>query len=462
MANSRELLKQLPQVDRLVLALESREEGARIPRAILTRAARQVVEETRHGVLDGRIDVFPSAETFEARILERARSLGTPSQIPVINATGVILHTNLGRAVLPRRVVDQVAPMMTGYSLLEMDRETGKRTKRDLLVSGLLEDITGAEAATVVNNNAAATHIILNTLARGREVICSHAHLVGIGGSFRLPDCMREAGVTLRTVGATNHCLVSDYEGGINEKTGMLLQVHTSNYQVVGFTRYASHEELIALGRKHAIPVVYDLGSGALIDVAAYGYKGHRVNDLVALGFDLVCFSGDKLLGGPQAGIIVGKKDAVHAIRKSPYYRMMRPDKVTLALLEYTLRLYHDPEGLDRQIPVLRMIRLTPADLRPAAETLARRIRDADLPAQVEVFDGVSEVGGGSLSNQIMPTVCVGLRPRGQSAESVARRLRQGEPSVIVRISEDRIVIDLRTVLEEEAEALVEPLRRAL
>jgi len=462
MASSRELLKQLPQVDRFVQVLEGRREGGSVPRPVLTRAARQIIDETRHGVLDGRVEVLPSMEAFEERILDRARALETPNQIRIINATGVILHTNLGRAVLPRRVVEEVAPMMTGYSLLEMDRETGKRTKRDLLVSELLEEITGAEAATVVNNNAAATHIILNTLARGREVICSHAHLVGIGGSFRLPDCMREAGVTLRTVGATNHCLVSDYENGINENTGMLFQVHTSNYQVVGFTKYASHEELIALGRKHGIPVVYDLGSGALVDVAAYGYKGQRVSELVDLGFDLICFSGDKLLGGPQAGIIVGTKDAVHAIRKSPYYRMMRPDKVTLALLEYTLRLYRDPERVDEQIPVLRMIRLTPADLRPAAEALARRIRDAGLPVRVEVFEGLSEVGGGSLSNQIMPTVCVGLSPSRRSAEAVARRLRQGDPSVIVRISEDRIVLDLRTMLEGEVDAVVEPLKQAL
>ena len=379
----------------------------------------------------------------------------------MINATGVILHTNLGRAVLPRRVVEQVAPMIDGYSLLEMDRQTGKRTKRDLLVADLLGEVTGAEAATVVNNNAAATHLILNTLAEGREVVCSHAHLVGIGGSFRLPDCMRRAGVILRTVGATNHCLASDYESGIHENTGMLIMVHTSNYQVVGFTRFAEAEELIALGRKHRIPVVYDLGSGSLIDVARYGYHGRRVRDLVELGFDLICFSGDKLLGGPQAGIIVGKKTHVEAIRKNPYYRMMRPDKVTLALLEYTLRLYRDPGCVDEEIPVLRMIRATAGDIRPRAEALANRLRDDNPPAQIEVIDGESEVGGGSLSNQIMPTVLVAVQPTDRHVDEVARCLRLGDPCVIVRIQEGRIVLDPRTLLDGEADAVATAFRQA-
>jgi L-seryl-tRNA(Ser) seleniumtransferase len=457
-----DLLKRLPQVEKLVQQLEQRPEGAAVPRPVLLRAARETLEAARRAILDRTETVAPAPEALLEDILTRARDAVTPHQIRVLNATGVILHTNLGRAVLSSSVVDRIADMMKGYSLLEMDRQTGKRTKRDLLVADLLCEITGAEAATVVNNNAAATHIILHTLAHGREVICSHAHLVGIGGSFRLPDCMREAGVTLRTVGATNHCLAADYERGINENTGMLLQVHTSNYQIVGFTKFASAEELIALGRKHRLPVVYDLGSGALVDVSRYGYRGRRVSDFVDLGFDLVCFSGDKLLGGPQAGIIVGRRDAVEAIRKSPYYRIMRPDKVTLALLEYTLRLYRDPEAVDRDLPVLGMIRRTVEDLRPTAEALAGRLRAAAPAARIEVFEDRSEVGGGSLSNQIVPTVCVGIRPSRDGAEALARRLRLGDPSVIVRISEDQVVVDVRTLLAGEEDLVCDAVLRAL
>lgn len=462
MNDPRSQLKHLPQVERLTHDLEALEAFRDVPRPVLTRAAREVTAEIRAAVLGGGEATVPVGDDLAARVLERAATLTRPNQSRVVNATGVILHTNLGRAVIPEEVVDRVAHMMKGYSLLEMDRQSGKRTKRDLLVSDLICEITGAEAATVVNNNAAATHIILHTLAAEREVICSHAHLVGIGGSFRLPDCMRQAGVDLRTVGATNHCLASDYEGGIGPDTGMIFLVHTSNYQVVGFTKFATPEELIAIGKKHGVPVVYDLGSGALVDVSSYGYKGHRVRDLVELGFDLVCFSGDKLLGGPQAGIIVGSKDAVNAIRKSPYYRMMRPDKVTLALLEQTIRLYRETDRVDESVPVLRMVRQSADDLRPRAEALAARLKAADLPAEIETFDGLSEVGGGSLSNQIMATVCVAIRPTRFAAERVAHRMRRGEPAVVSRISDNRILLDVRTLLPGEDDLVFEACRRAL
>lgn len=456
-----DLLRQLPQVDELVRATDRAARDRDLPRALLVKAARRVLAGVREGVLARSLAQVPSHEALIARILDRTSGWVNPRQCRVINATGVVLHTNLGRAVLSRAVLQDVLERLRGYSLLEVERDTGNRTKRDLLVSDLLAEITGAEAATVVNNNAAATHVILHTLASGREVICSHAHLVGIGGSFRMPDVMRHAGVTLRTVGATNHCLVSDYEGAINENSGMLIMVHTSNYQVVGFTKFATLAELVALGRKHGIPVVYDLGSGALVDVSRFGFKGHRVSDLVAEGPDLVCFSGDKLLGGPQAGIIVGRRRAVEAIRKSPFYRMMRPDKMTLALLESTLKLYLDPDRLERSLPVIRMISLTADALRPVAHVLAGLLGQANLPATIEVFDDVSEIGGGSLSNQSMPTVCVGVRPDRTSADALAARLRKGDPCVFARISEDRVVFDVRTLLDGEAEELVEALKRA-
>jgi len=442
--------------------LEKGESEESPSRSILLKTAREVLEAIRRDILAGSVTTAPPIEVVQQRILQRVEARLTPTQCRVINATGVVLHTNLGRAVLPRKVLEDVFDRIQGYSLLEVDRKTGKRTKRDFLVTDLICEITGAEAATVVNNNAAATHIVLNTLAEGKEVICSHAHLVGIGGSFRLPDCMRQSGVRLHTVGATNHCLIADYEKGINENTGLIIAVHTSNFQILGFTKYASLEELVALGSRHGLPVVYDLGSGALIDVSRYGYEGHRVRDLVVEGPDLVCFSGDKLLGGPQAGIIVGRRDAVEAIRRNPYYRMMRPDKMTLALLESTLRLYLNLDRVDEEVPVLRMIRMTADDIRPRAKRLAGRLMKAGLSAEIDVFEDVSEIGGGSLSNQAMPTVCVGIRPARLNTATAAERLRLGTPCVFVRISNDRLVVDLRTLQDGEATLLTEALRKAL
>ncbi len=458
MADARGLLRNLPNVDELIRAATDGD-GA-LPRSLLARVAREAVDRLRAEVLAGERDALPDPAAVAAAVRDAAEAAQRPNQCRVINATGVVLHTNLGRAVLPDTVLAEVADRLRGYSLLEVDRETGKRSKRDYLVTELLKELTGAEDAAVVNNNAAATHIVLNTLGRGREAICSHAHLVGIGGSYRLSDCMREAGVTLHTVGATNHCIAADYEGGIRDGTGLIVMVHTSNYQVVGFTKYATLAELVAIGRKHGIPVVYDLGSGALVDVSAHGYDGHSVRELVAEGPAAVFFSGDKLLGGPQAGLIVGDADVIAAIRKNPFYRMMRPDKVTLALLESTLRLYRDPDRLFETVPVLRMISADADRLRVRAERFADRLRS--LPgATVDVFDDFSEIGGGSLSTRRMPTVCVGVRSDDASAERIAERLRLGEPCVFGRIVEDRLVFDLRTVLAGEEDELAAAIARA-
>lgn len=460
MPASRDALRRLPQIDALVRAATTAD--ATLPGPVLVKAARSVLDGWRRRLLAGAESELPATAALVSETVARAATWVRPRQCRVINATGVVLHTNLGRAVLSRSVLEDVFARLSGYSLLEVERDSGRRTKRDFLVTDLLTEITGAEAATVVNNNAAATHLILHTLAAGREAICSHAHLVGIGGSYRMPDVMRAAGVDLRTIGATNHCLAADYESGINERTGLLLMVHTSNYQVVGFTKYATLEELVAIGRKHGVPVVYDLGAGALVDLSRYGFHGHSVAELVAAGPDLVCFSGDKLLGGPQAGIIVGSRDAVDACRKSPFYRMMRPDKMTLALLEATLRVYLNPEVVDRELPVLRMIGGTLQELRPAAEQLATRIRETGVAAALEVFEDVSEIGGGSLSNQHMPTCCVGVRPANVSVQDAAAQLRMGEPSVFVRVKDGRLVFDVRTLLDGEAEEAAAALAAAL
>lgn len=460
MTTPAELLRRLPQTDELLRAAAAAR--PHLPRGHLKRAAREVLARLREEVRTGRRTEIPPLADLAASVVAGAAATRRLCQCRVINATGVVLHTNLGRAVLPAAALRALQTELRGYSLLEADRASGRRSRRDDLVRELLCELSGAEDATVVNNNAAATHIILNTLAEGKEVVCSHAHLVGIGGSFRMPDCMLRAGVTLRPVGATNHCLVQDYEGAIHERTGLLLVVHTSNYRIVGFTRYASLEEVVALGRRHGIPVVYDLGSATFVDTARLGHGTHGVRQILDAGVDLVCFSGDKLLGGPQAGLVLGRRRWVEAIRRNPFYRLMRPDKVTLALLEATLRLYLDPEEALREVPVLGMIRRDRAELRRRAGRLLRRLRRAGLPARLRLEETESAIGGGSLTGESLPTVCVVVEPEEKDVATVAARLRAGDPCVFARIHDGRLYLDPRTLLPGEEPELAAALAEAL
>jgi L-seryl-tRNA(Ser) seleniumtransferase len=346
------------------------------------------------------------------------------------------------------------------YSLLELDRESGKRSDRDKLVNGLIARITGAESATVVNNNAAATMLILNTLAEGREVVCSRAHMVEIGGSYRMPDVMRKAGCKLVEIGCTNKTRASDYEDAIGVDTAMLLKVHTSNYAIVGFTESASLEELVEVGARRQVPVVYDLGAGSLVDLRPYGITGEpTVQELIKQGADLVCFSGDKLLGGPQAGIIVGRKDLVEAVKKNALFRMMRCDKVTLSLLEHTLKLYLDPERALDDIPALDMISRSAAECARAARAIAARLKKRGIAC--ETRESRSQVGGGSTPGDDLPTTVVVIKSLGGSPDAAARRLRIGNPSVFCRIEEDCLVFDPRTVLQGQIMELVSAVTHA-
>jgi len=449
-------LRDLPKLDTLLGSEPFAPLVAASGRDLITEETRAALDVLRRDLRDGG-HVFQSELThaaLAARVERRIAALMQPIQCRVINATGVILHTSLGRAPLPEAAVQAAMREATGYSLLELDRQTGKRSDRDKLVNGLIEKVTGAEAATVVNNNAAATMLILNTLAEGREVVCSRAHMVEIGGSYRMPDVMRKSACKLVEIGTTNKTRAQDYEDAITPETAMLLKVHTSNYAIVGFTQEAGLEELVEIGRRRNVPVVYDLGAGSLIDLKPYGItREPSVPDLVATGADLVCFSGDKLFGGPQAGLIVGRRDLVARVKKNAMFRMMRCDKVTLALLEHSLKLYLDKTGVIESVPTLRAIARKPDEIRSKAKSIAAKLKKLGIEA--ELADSTSQIGGGSTPGEELPTTVLVIRKLAGSPDAGARRLRLNTPSVFCRIENDALVFDPRTLLQGQESELV-------
>ncbi|MGE5589761.1 MAG: L-seryl-tRNA(Sec) selenium transferase [Bacillota bacterium] len=373
-----------------------------------------------------------------------------PSLRRVINGTGVVLHTNLGRSLLAPAAAQRVAEVAQSYSNLELDLETGERGSRYAHVESLLCRLTGAEAALVVNNNAGAVLLVLSALAQGREVVVSRGELIEIGGSFRIPDVMAQSGARLVEVGTTNKTHARDYERAITPESALLLKVHSSNYRILGFTAAVSREEMVQLARQRGLLAVEDLGSGVLVDdLPTYGYEAEPTAVAsVRAGVDVVTFSGDKLLGGPQAGVIVGRREAVEKIRRHPLNRALRIDKLTLAALEETLRLYLDPRRAWAEVPTLRMLSLPKDELRRRAGSLARRLRTALGPtARVETVEGFSQGGGGSLPAVEIPTWLVALRVTGLSPRQVEERLRRGDPAVLVRIQHDQVLIDPRTLL---------------
>ena len=379
-----------------------------------------------------------------------------PSLRRVINATGVVLHTNLGRAPLAPDVLKHIAEIAGGYSNLEFDLTCGERGSRYEHVEKILCQITGAESALVVNNNAGAVLLTLNSLAEGKEVIVSRGQLVEIGGSFRIPDVMKKSGAHLVEVGTTNRTHLEDYERAINERTALLLKVHTSNFRILGFTAEVSLKDLVALGRAKGLPVLEDLGSGCLLDLSPYGIaKEPTVQEALTAGVDLVTFSGDKLLGGPQAGIILGRKKYLDLIEKNPLSRALRIDKLTLAGLEFTLRVYGQAEPA-ASIPVLRMLTCPLERLERRAKRLHRQWKGKlDSFCRVKIKEEFSQVGGGALPLQRLPTWVVALRPLSTTAARVEKRLRESNPPVIVRVQEGEILLDLRTVAEREEKELL-------
>ncbi|MCA8912486.1 MAG: L-seryl-tRNA(Sec) selenium transferase [Planctomycetes bacterium] len=449
-------LRDLPKLDALL--------GSQAFAPLIEAAGRHLVTEETRAALDVlRTDLREGGHVFQSELTEpalarlvekRIATLLDPIQCRVLNATGVILHTSLGRAPLAPEAVKAAMREAVEYSCLELDRSSGKRSDRDKLVNDLLARVTGAEAATVVNNNAAATMLILNTLAEGKEVPCSRAHMVEIGGSYRMPDVMRKSGCRLVEIGATNKTKAADYENAITEETAMLLKVHTSNYAIVGFTHEAALEELVEIGKRRNVPVVYDLGAGSLIDLKQYGItREPSVPDLVKTGADLVCFSGDKLFGGPQAGLIVGRKDLVAAVKKNAMFRMMRCDKVTLALLEHTLKLYLDADSVVENVPTLRAIARDAEEVKRKAKGIAGKLKKHGVEATTA--DSTSQIGGGSTPGEELPTTVVVISKLGGSPDAAAKRLRMGTPSVFCRIENDALVFDPRTLLPGQDTELV-------
>ena len=380
----------------------------------------------------------------------------------VINATGIVLHTNLGRAPLAEEAAKAAYEAARGYLNLELDLDTGKRSSRQNPIGDWVCRLTGAESATVVNNNAAATVIALRALCQGKEVIVSRGQLIEIGGSFRIPDIMAVSGAILREVGATNITRLSDYENAITSNTAALLQVHTSNYRISGFTEFVASANLVALGKQHGLKVIDDIGSGALLDFNRFGFTGEPVAKAsVAAGVDLVLFSGDKLLGGPQAGILAGKKEWIEQIEKDPLMRAFRCDKMTLAALEATLRIYLNEDAALRDIPVLHLLGLPLEELRKRAEALAERLRTIETLASVESVEDVAYVGGGSLPDQQMKTWVVEAKSRDVSDVDFAQRLRTGTPAVMARVRDGKVVLDLRTIFPSQVECLIDAIRKA-
>ena len=423
----------------------------RYGRAALLDALRGETGDLRERLAAGRIAAITLDEAVDAieRGTEaRLRAAMRPSLVRVINATGVILHTNLGRAPLSEAAIARVGDVAAGYTNLEYDVARGARGRRDVHAEKLIARLTGAEAAVVVNNNAAATRLLLAALAAGREVVISRGELVEIGGGFRVPDVMAQSGAILREVGTTNRTRAADYAAAISDRTALILRVHPSNFRVIGFTERPPLEELAALGRRFKIPVAEDLGSGWLgwPDRASLpaGLRDEPiVSESIAAGADVVCFSGDKLLGGPQAGIIAGSREAVDVIRRHPLMRALRVDKLTYAALEATLEEHAIGRGAEG-VPVQRMLRLTREEINARAEPLARGLNGSGW--QARVIDGASTVGGGSAPGTEIPTRLVELTREGMSAEQIEEHLRSLDPPLITRIVNDRVVLDLRTV----------------
>ena len=444
---NQKLLRQIPKVDELMRQTALQQLCETVPAPTVTQAVRQVLEDLRKDILSGSVEEMPSAEDLCNKIVADANRQAEPSLKKVINATGIVLHTNLGRACISERAAAAARDVAMSYSTLEYNLKAGRRGTRYSHVEDLLCKLTGAESALVVNNNAAAVLLILSDMAQGGQVITSRGELVEIGGSFRVPDIMEACGAELKEVGTTNKTHIWDYDRAITEKTRALMKVHTSNYRIVGFSETPTLVELVELGHSRGLPVIEDLGSGCLVDLQQYGIHDEpTVQDSVRAGVDVVSFSGDKLLGGPQAGIIVGKKAIVDKLKKHPLTRAMRVDKMTLAALEATLRSYE--AGLINEIPTLAMLAATPAQLRSKADALCALMTAAGIAAEVVPTEG--QVGGGSVPTQMLKSFAVAVQPSGVNLDQLETNLRLGNPVIVGRINHDRFLLDVRTLQEAD------------
>ncbi len=469
--NPNSLLRHIPPVDEVLQNPAIDALAQSVPRPLVLQAIRETITRFRADLSAGRLQAPPEQQARDyllALIVEKttelAYSQNRPNLRKVINATGVVLHTNLGRAVLGERARQAINDAASGYSNLEMDLNTGKRGSRYAPVEQLLVQLTGAESALVVNNNAAAVLLALGTLANGREVIVSRGQLVEIGGAFRIPDVMIQSGCHLVEVGTTNKTYPADYQQAITPETALLLHVHTSNYRIVGFTRETSISELVELGLAGQLPVMSDLGSGSLKDLSVCGLPAEpTVQQVVKDGADVVTFSGDKLLGGPQAGIIVGKKSYIDRMKKNPLTRAVRIDKFTVAALEATLREYIELQTAWQRIPTLAMLSADNNLLKQRAEAITTELNAvAGEYALCKVVQTNSAVGGGALPTANLPSWGVEVAPRDVTAFDLAGRLREQEPAVTGRLQDEKLLLDIRTILPGEETALVGVLARVL
>jgi len=449
--------RDLPSVDRLIQAVRPQLDSS-IGHALLRETVRSELMATR-AALSSAVPIDVSLDALIARVHARLRHELTPSLRPVINATGVIIQTNLGRAPLSVAAIRAMARVGASYANLEYDLERGQRGSRSEHLEGLLTRLSGGEAALAVNNNAAAIYLALITLAAGREVVIARGQAVEIGGGFRIPDLLRQSGATLVEVGTTNRTYAYDYAGALNARSALLLRVHSSNFRLVGFVHETPLEEMVAVGREHGVPILDDLGSGTLIATSQFGLAPEpTVQESIRAGADLVTFSGDKLLGGPQAGLIVGRRTLVEQLRRHPLARALRVDKSTIAALEATLTSYLHGRATE-EIPVWSMIAAPQDRLRERAVARAMQLSSLGLPA--EPCPCQSTVGGGSLPGETLASFGVRVSPGSQGADALAAELRRGTPAIVMRINEGQLLFDLRTVDPEEEAVVIKRLREA-
>ena len=456
MEDRRELLRKIPKIDevlqdeRLFFFTES------TPRSVIVDSVREVIEELRKDILEGKRNQVGTKETLMTEIVARITGKKKKSLRRVINATGVVLHTNLGRANLSDKACESIMDVARNYTNLEYDVKRGSRGSRHDHVEKILTKITGAEAAMVVNNNAAATMLCLSALAKDKEVIVSRGELVEIGGSFRVPEIMEQSGAKLMDVGTTNKTKPSDYLNAYHEgETGALMKVHTSNYRILGFTQEVELPEMVELGKKLNLPVIYDMGSGLMADLTEDGVDEPTVLDALKTGIDVILFSGDKLLGGPQGGIIAGKKEYIDKMKAHPLARAFRVDKMTLAAMEATFFEYSDIRQARKTIPVLNMITTPAKELKDKAERLAEAIRGVTHNFTVEVEACKDQVGGGSAPTVLLDGYAVAIQGRALTPEKIERLLRKEEIPIIVRITHNQVYLDVRTIREDEFEYIV-------
>ncbi len=453
------LLRKIPKIDDILK--QSAMETASCSHAVLMESIRETLDTLRQQILSGDESVSLEMEDICYQILSTVDQKTQMHLRPVINGTGIILHTNLGRAKLSDRAVEAIKSIAQDYNTLEYNLDKGGRGSRYDHVVDLIVKITGAEDAIAVNNNAAAVMLILSTMAKGHEVITSRGELVEIGGAFRVPDIMAQSGGKLVEVGTTNKTHYSDYVNAITEETGALLKVHTSNFKIMGFFEEVTLEEMVEIGHAHNLPVIYDMGSGAMVRLENYGIQDEpNVIDTMKTGVDILSFSGDKLLGGPQAGIIIGKKEWISKMKKNPLTRAFRIDKLTLAALEATLRDYLDPEEALKSIPTLQMMTATQEDLRPKGQKLFDMMNDHAEGYSVELVEDFGQIGGGSVPTQMIPSIAVAVKTENISLDQLEEQLRHVSLPIIARISKERMLLDVRCIEERHFSYINETFRK--